>query len=317
MLLYSFTTNLRANLKELAKTAPLDIGKAILSNALSSLITNYERQKKEYERILFLRYTNKYNAPYALQREEAVYIPMPIFNAFCSLNLHTLYSGTNLCSGGLGVFPALFALFRDKGGEISQTFLLTKLFAYLCLDELRGGKILKDEKGKYKTIEDDEFFQKVFGSQTSKIEFDSYRLPDEKKENNKIPQQEERRELKNEYMQQQDPTQGNAIDSYEIAMAYLQDIANGIFNTTRENQASSVKHRKFIIALDKIGKNNIKGLYVGMSGKKDVANSGTKVKTKKHFQKEEIKNNQEEQKRPKLIGRLATTIIPKGGLWIG
>lgn len=298
MLLYSFTTNLRANLKELAKTAPLDIGKAILSNALSSLITNYERQKKEYERILFLRYTNKYNAPYALQREEAVYIPMLIFNAFCSLNLHTLYSGTNLCSGGLGVFPALFALFRDKGGEISQTFLLTKLFAYLCLDELRGGKILKDEKGKYKTIEDDEFFQKVFGSQTSKIEFDSYRLPDEKKENNKIPQQEERRELKNEYMQQQDPTQGNAIDSYEIAMAYLQDIANGIFNTTRENQDFNIKHREFIIALDEIGKNNIKGLYVGM--------------------KKEKKNDDEEQEpRPKLIGRLATTIIPKGGLWIG
>ena len=189
------------------------------------------------------------------------------------------------------MFPALFALFRDKGGEISQTFLLTKLFAYLCLDELRGGKILKDEKGKYITIEDDEFFQRVFKSQTSRIEFDSYRLT-------KIRIQErERRVLKGEYTRQQDLTQGNAIGSYEVAMAYLQDIANGNFNTTRANQPFKDKHREFIIALDEIGKNNVKALYVGMK--------------KKENEKDNI------EPRPKLIGRLATTIIPKGGLWIG
>lgn len=88
--------------------------------------------------------------------------------------------------------------------------------------------------------------------------------------------------------------QGGAIKSYQVAMQYLGDIQKGAFDSdTNSNKPNPKKHREAIRALDNIGKNNIRGLYVGIS------------------------ERSEDLIRPKLIGRLATTIIMKDGLWIG
>ncbi|XAK47116.1 hypothetical protein AAID91_03100 [Campylobacter coli] len=47
-------------------------------------------------------------------------------------------------------------------------------------------------------------------------------------------------------------------------MDYLEDMDNDIFNTKATNNASDpLKHREFLRALDTIGQNNIKALYVG------------------------------------------------------
>ena len=107
--------------------------------------------------------------------------------------------------------------------------------------------------------------------------------------------------------------QGGAIKSYQVAMQYLGDIQKGAFDSdTNSNKPNPKKHREAIRALDNIGKNNIRGLYVGINEKEDSANSETKKRSQ-----EEQKSVQTKAQRPKLIGRLATTIIMKDGLWIG
>ena len=91
----------------------------------------------------------------------------------------------------------------------------------------------------------------------------------------------------------------SAIDSYNEAMEILQDFKEGNFNTDTTDKESKVdnKARRLLQALDVIGKNNIKGLYVGC-----------RVERAKKT-KEDIP--------PRLVGRLATTIIMEDGLFLG
>ena len=91
----------------------------------------------------------------------------------------------------------------------------------------------------------------------------------------------------------------SAIDSYNEAMEILQDFKEGNFNTDTTDKESKVdnKARRLLQALDVIGKNNIKGLYVGC--------------------KIQIKDKTKEDIPPRLVGRLATTIIMEDGLFIG
>ena len=83
----------------------------------------------------------------------------------------------------------------------------------------------------------------------------------------------------------------SSIDPYRTAMNYLYDIymrysnANAVDNTPDSN-----KYMEFLKALNIIGQNNIRALYVGVS------------------------ENSKWKKRPKLIGRLAATIIMEDGL---
>ena len=97
----------------------------------------------------------------------------------------------------------------------------------------------------------------------------------------------------------------SAIDSYNEAMEILQDFKEGNFNTDTTDKESKVdnKARRLLQALDVIGKNNIKGLYVGC---KDYAADKKRRDSKKVS---EIP--------PRLVGRLATTIIMEDGLFIG
>ncbi|WP_220708211.1 hypothetical protein, partial [Helicobacter cinaedi] len=57
----------------------------------------------------------------------------------------------------------------------------------------------------------------------------------------------------------------SAIDSYHIAMNYLDDVYNDCFNTNlKDNTPNLQKHREFLRALNIIGENNIKAMYVGV-----------------------------------------------------
>ncbi|MBT0827150.1 hypothetical protein KJQ85_08890, partial [Campylobacter lari] len=90
---------------------------------------------------------------------------------------------------------------------------------------------------------------------------------------------------------------------------------NDVFNTKATNNTPDpLKHRNFLKALDIIGQNNIKALYAGVN-KKRLENQ-ERVKHEK-FNQSNIKQTIIAEKPPKMIGRLATTIIMKNGLCIG
>lgn len=89
------------------------------------------------------------------------------------------------------------------------------------------------------------------------------------------------------------------IDSYQKAVQIINKFKKGIFNTSDSNSHSNLA-RELVEALDIIGNNNIKGIYVGC--------------------REEWKTNQnleEKSMPPRLVGRLATTIVMEDGLYIG
>ena len=88
----------------------------------------------------------------------------------------------------------------------------------------------------------------------------------------------------------------HAIDAYQDAVEIVNVFKKGIFNTSDENNHSNLS-RDLVEALDTIGNNNIKGIYVGC-----------KIEHGKRT-KENIP--------PRLIGRLATTIVMEDGLYIG
>ena len=87
------------------------------------------------------------------------------------------------------------------------------------------------------------------------------------------------------------------------------------------------KHRDFLKDLEIIGNNNLKALYLGINAKQERKDKGmiesdfkeNKKKESRNDSNSNTKNNKTstKQSRPKLIGRLATTIIIKDGLWIG
>ncbi len=136
-----------------------------------------------------------------------------------------------------------------------------------------------------------------------------------------INKDERRRAL---YQQYKDKELENieAIDSYHIAMNYLDDVYNDCFNTNlKDNTPNLQKHREFLRALNIIGENNIKAMYVGVGEKNNEEqnpNSSRVTSKRREKASKNIANTEnDENKRPKFIGRLATTIIMKDGLYIG
>lgn len=95
----------------------------------------------------------------------------------------------------------------------------------------------------------------------------------------------------------------SAIDAYNEALAILADYKDYYFTSTPMRNAQGKilsykddknKARRLMQCLNTIGQNNIRALYVGINPQKKYPI-----------------------KRPKFIGRLATTIIIEDGLWLG
>ena len=117
-------------------------------------------------------------------------------------------------------------------------------------------------------------------------------------------------------------------------MDYLDNLAQGDFNTyLQDDKINSSKHRDFLKDLEIIGNNNLKALYLGINEKQERKDKGmieSDFKESKKKESRERNNNNEnkdnqtnnrssinnqnnktstKQSRPKLIGRLATTIV--------
>lgn len=103
----------------------------------------------------------------------------------------------------------------------------------------------------------------------------------------------------------------SSIDPYHTAMNFLDDYMRYFNANAVDNTPNPTKYMEFLKALNIIGQNNIKALYVGMFEENIQRKT---EKSNQDSQKIINENNEEIKQRPKLIGRLATTIIMEDGL---
>ncbi len=333
---YKFNFTLKT-IRNIAKESFISLPQVIITDLVNQLwITHYEKSKKEYEKLKFLNFSDKYSPPYVLMKkptntqEGFISYPMFINNTFISFNFTSMFTGGQLQTGGLGEKESLFVYHKDLSGTKKvRNYLLNKLFAYLCLDELRS------KTGDLKIIEDIDFFNTYSylhdlptKPRLLKLKHEEdFLIPENANEEQRrsietynkklqaINKDDAKEALYKEYKNREAKGLA-AIDAYHKCMDYLEDIDNDIFNTKATNNASDPsKHREFLRALDTIGQNNIKALYAGVG-----ENLNTSKKT---TEKDDVmdlsnqKDNNFEVKPPKMIGRLATTIIMKNGLHIG
>jgi len=275
----------------------------------SLYISEYEKHKRQYEDILYKYYTHKHDEPYAVKNislapmskgtKEYTYYPMQIHSSFMNVDLKRTIIGGRLSSGGLDYHKFFYYdindIYTKTNSSLSKNMPLNKLIAYLCLDELRT------------TYKDDQSFFNHLKNHDMPFEPKELMVADSKRpldiSASSFMDYTQRIEIYEMYKEAQSSDDEavefeSAIDSYNEAMEILQDFKEGNFNTDTTSSEPKVdnKARRLLQALDVIGKNNIKGLYVG-------------CKSRNGIDEQEIP--------PRLVGRLATTIIMEDGLFLG
>lgn len=109
----------------------------------------------------------------------------------------------------------------------------------------------------------------------------------------------------------------SAIDAYNEALEILAEYKNYYFTNTSNGKEDRNKARRLLECLNVIGQNNMRALYVGVNKERKSGKPPTPTIMGANNGKEDNKQSQEDKKRPKFIGRLATTIIIEDGLWLG
>ena len=298
---------------EFAKNA----GKATISNLAkagfnffldSAYTSSYEQQKRSYELILHKYFTNKFNDTYAVKNisyepnsnktNEYTYYPIEIYSSFINIDLKRTIIGGRLSSGGLDYHNFFYydinTTTNKLDSNLSKDISLDTMISYLCLDELRT-----DNKT------DEEFFNNL-NKRNKKLAYSPKELmlqgvktlltisPSNSidiKQRGEIYEMYKKSVAENKSA---NATFDIPIDKYNEAMEILEDFKNGNLNTFGSEVDN--KSRRLLKALDVIGNNNVKGMYVGC--KKANADSDRTIP-------------------PRLIGRLATTIVMEDGLYIG
>ena len=255
------------------------------------------------------RYTYKFNEAYALNNisykpmsiKEAYdknstnsycYYPVMIYQNYISLNLNRLFLGANISSGGLDYNSFIYYDIDHKKNKLSfnlaSKLALNNLSTYLCLDELRGSGNEIDAR----------YFNYARSRYTeSDVEIRELNL--DVKEEKEVYEIYKRSSLAN-------VASGKPkypIDAYQEAANIIYMLRLGIFNTNYDNTHRNLS-RDLVEALDTIGNNNIKGIYVGC---KEFGSSDRKDKSTQTTSSIP----------PRLVGRLATTIVMEDGLYIG
>ena len=288
-------------LKDYGKSLGKDMGIALFTGIVELWKTSYDQLEENYNEIMHTRYTYKFNEAYALNNisykpmsiKEAYdknstnsycYYPVMIYQNYISLNLNRLFLGANISSGGLDYNSFIYYDIDHKKNKLSfnlaSKLALNNLSAYLCLDELRGSGNEIDAR-----------YFKYARSRYTESDVEIRELNLDVKEEKEIYMI-----YKGNTLQTESDDVKHAIDAYQDAVEIVNVFKKGIFNTDDENSHSNLS-RYLVEALDTIGSNNIKGIYVGC-----------KIEHGKRT-KETIP--------PRLVGRLATTIIMEDGLYIG
>ena len=270
----------------------------------------YEQQKRSYELILHKYFTNKFNDTYAVKNisyepnsnktSEYTYYPIEIYSSFINIDLKRTIIGGRLSSGGLDYHNFFYydinTTTNKLDSNLSKDISLDTMISYLCLDELRTNN---------KT--DEEFFNNL-NKRNKKLAYSPKELmlqgvktmltispsnPIGIKQREGIYNMYKKSVAENKSA---NATFGIPIDKYNEAMEILEDFKNGNLNTFGSEVDN--KSRRLLKALDVIGNNNVKGIYVGCRFPKN------KSRGKKDMP-------------PRLVGRLATTIVMEDGLYIG
>ena len=305
---YTYSFNIRdvelmkKEIKDYTKTLGKDIGISMITGLIELYKTSYEKLEENYKEIMHTRYTYKFNEAYALNNisykpmsiKEAYdknstnsycYYPVMIYQNYISLNLNRLFLGANISSGGLDYNSFMYYDIDHKKNKLSfnlaSKLALNNLSAYLCLDELRGAG-----------NEIDANYFKYARSRYTESDVEIRELNLDVKEED---------EIYNNYKDNALPNKAAGkpkypIDAYQEAANIIYMLRLGIFNTNYDNTHRNLS-RDLVEALDTIGSNNIKGIYVGC--KINNEDKGDKVIP------------------PRLVGRLATTIVMEDGLYIG
>ena len=299
--------SLQNMLKGYGKKLGKDVGVAFLKGIVELWKTSYEKLEENYKEIMHTRYTYKFNEAYALNNisykpmsiKEAYdknstnsycYYPVMIYQNYISLNLNRLFLGANISSGGLDYNSFIYYDIDHKKNKLSfnlaSKLALNNLSAYLCLDELRGSG-----------NEIDANYFKYARNRYTESDVEIRELNLDVKEEKEIYMI-----YKGNTLQTESDDVKHAIDAYQDAVEIVNVFKKGIFNTSDKNSHSNLS-RYLVEALDIIGNNNIKGIYVGC----------------KEFQEYKNSNNKKTPSKlpPRLVGRLATTIIMEDGLYIG
>ena len=287
-------------LKDYGKKLGKDAGVAFLKGIVELWKTSYEKLEENYKEIMHTRYTYKFNEAYALNNisykpmsiKEAYdknstnsycYYPVMIYQNYISLNLNRLFLGANISSGGLDYNSFIYYDIDHKKNKLSfnlaSKLALNNLSTYLCLDELRGSGNEIDAR----------YFNYARNRYTeSDVDIRELNLD--------VKEEKEIYSVYNKDDNQDGHSFSSAIKAYQDAVEIVNVFKKGIFNTDDENSHSNLS-RYLVEALDTIGNNNIKGVYVGC--KINNEDKGDKVIP------------------PRLVGRLATTIVMEDGLYIG
>ena len=297
---------IRNMLKGYGKSLGKDVGVAFLKGIVELWKTSYEKLEENYKEIMHTRYTYKFNEAYALNNisykpmsiKEAYdknstnsycYYPVMIYQNYISLNLNRLFLGANISSGGLDYNSFIYYDIDHKKNKLSfnlaSKLALNNLSAYLCLDELRGAG-----------NEIDANYFKYARSRYTESDVEIRELNLDVKEEKEVYEIYKKSSLAN-------VASGKPkypIDSYQKAVEIINKLKKGIFNTDDSDNSHSNLSRELVEALDIIGNNNIKGIYVGC--KENDSKDG-------NFNGKTIP--------PRLVGRLATTIVMEDGLYIG
>ncbi|OUT14718.1 hypothetical protein B9N63_00010 [Campylobacter concisus] len=291
---------MRNMLKGYGKSLGKDVGVAFLKGMVELYKTSYEKLEENYNEIMHTRYTYKFNEAYALNNisykpmsiKEAYdknstnsycYYPVMIYQNYISLNLNRLFLGANINSGGLDYNSFIYYDINNKQSKLSHNLAsklaLNNLSAYLCLDELRGAG--NEVDANYFNYARSRYIN-------SDVEIRGLNLD--------VKEEKEIYSVYNKDDNQDGYSFSSAIKAYQKAVEIINKFKKGIFNTSDENNHSNLS-RNLVEALDTIGNNNIKGVYVGC--------------------KVDLKDRSKENIPPRLIGRLATTIVMEDGLYIG
>ncbi|WP_334090121.1 hypothetical protein [Helicobacter typhlonius] len=123
--------------------------------------------------------------------------------------------------------------------------------------------------------------------------------------------------LYQEFKERERKGETSAIDAYNEALEILAEYKNYYFTNTSNGKEDRNKARRLLECLNVIGQNNMRALYVGVNDENKFDKLPTPTIMGANNDEEDNKQSQEDKKRPKFIGRLATTIIIEDGLWLG
>lgn len=109
----------------------------------------------------------------------------------------------------------------------------------------------------------------------------------------------------------------SAIDAYNEALEILAEYKDYYLTHTSNGKEDRNKARRLLECLNVIGQNNMRALYVGVNKERKSGKLPTPTIMGANNDKKYKEQSQQDKKRPKFIGRLATTIIIEDGLWLG